>query len=321
MGLSRILQCAGLIVAALTLPMARGSEELTNLVYSDASRVWAAHINRLLSDPSELRVAIHDDGVDRKVVWLNYANPPRRMIRSESPRFIHVYAVNDDYAFDIAARSDQADVFWLDELGDSVPLAAPPESFDLFLPEATFMGYPLTCLVRRDLVTINSVELDRDTPSHVWIKAHVRKTVRLSEVPFVHFENQFLEGTDFEVCVSHGGDWKLISAKVTYPHGTIWNQENSTNSNGQVSLAVNAKNAGSTVRAYSSVLKQHPLRPLDDKLFYLAHYGLSESTAGFLMGSRLYILVFCSLFFGAVLFRILAYLAKRRRTKNSESVL
>jgi hypothetical protein len=321
MSSSQIFRCAGLIVVALTLcvPPVQGSDDLVNLVYSDASRAWAGQLNSLLSEPGEMHATVHEDGVDRRVVWLNYENPPRRLIRSESARFLHVHAVNHNHAFEISARQNDAGAFWLNELNESASLAAPAESYELFLPEATFMGYPLVSLVRRDLVTIDSVEPVVDKPSQLLIKGRMLKTERLAEPPFAFFASHFLQGTDLEVCVAPGNDWKLINATVRYPHGTIWYQENSVDTTGQVVTEVVAKNAGTTTRSYTRTLVTNSLRPFDDSIFYLPHYGLSESTAGFLMGSRRYILVFCALFFGAVFFRVLAYVVKRRRIKNSEA--
>ncbi len=292
------------------------AEELISVVYAEASQAWASQLGRLMSEPAELHAVVNEDGVDRHITWLNYSTPPRRMIRSESARFLHVYSVNDRYQFDISARADGNKTFWLNELKSQHESAAPPECYELFLPEGTFLGYPLVCLVRRDLVNILDVKPVASSPSQLLISGRVRKSQQVKEQPFALFAHHFVQDTEIEVCVSRDNDWKLVSARVTYPHGSLWEQQNRVDASGKVVTQVVAKHSGTVTREYTRTLTKGPLPPFDDASYYLPHYGLSESTAGYLMGSRRYILVFCGLFFGAILFRILASVVKRRQARN-----
>lgn len=320
MCLSVNLRCVIPVTAVLILSASssKGSEELIQLVYAEASRAWASEINRFLEDPSELHVTIRENGADRRVAWVNYSSPRRRMIRSESTGFIHVLSVNEKHTFWISARASDEGAFWLSDIKKSATSLAPPETYELFIPEASFLGYPLICIARRDLVNIDSVEPENGNPSQLVIKGSVKKSGRISEPPIAFFHNNLLKGTEFEVRVLRGGAWALRKATVRYPHGTIWEQDNSVDASGVIVTKVKAESAGSITRQYSRTLSRAVLRPFDEKPFYLSHYGLSESTAGFLRQSRQYILVFCGLFFGAIFFQVLAYVAKRRRTKQAE---
>lgn len=108
----------GVLAGFSFLSFASGEDSPANIrrVYSEASLVWAKQLNQFLDESSERHVTITEDGMTRQVVWLNYADPHRRLIRSTSKNAVHVYAVNGEYSFDITDVRN-AGRFQLNDLG------------------------------------------------------------------------------------------------------------------------------------------------------------------------------------------------------------
>ena len=309
--------CFGLLATVHLLSVASAEDPKTDVgrVYSEASLVWAKQLSRFLSEPSERHVSIAEDGMTRQVIWLNYTNPQRRLIQSTSDSAVHVYAVNGKYSFDITDVRSQGR-FQLNVLGPTADDTVITGSYESFFPEGTIVFYPVIALTRRDLVTISSIEKDPVSSEYIWITGTVLQTTESKEEPLSLFGNHWQAGTVLRACVNPSNEWKVVRSELEYPGGMRWTQVNTVTASDGIHSEVTGHFGGETVREYSFDWKEAALRPREDAVFFLPHYGLSESTAGYLMGSRRYILVFCGLFFGAIFFQILASVLKRRQAKD-----
>lgn len=295
-------------------------KRLTETLKRSAAPNWSAAINRLFAEDIAITVELTDDGADATILWRNYTAHSTRALTQKSPRYEHVWAANPKYHFDVT-KNLNGNGFALRAIssgkGDAANTAP---QLGMLVPEWTFFNTPLIAILDESLFRLDSVV--EDTDDQIRIDVHTIRDFTINRPPYFYFRNDYREGTEFTLWVDRSRSWRLTKATSVGPgQGMEWEQTVAVENSGKVIGHIVGKLRGEVEREYSYASMESPLPPYKKSEFYLPYYGLSESTASHLMSSRRYILVFCGLFFGAIFFRILAYVLKRQRIKNSEAAL
>lgn len=292
-------------------------EILIRNLKQSAAPAWSAGINRLFVQDIAVAVDLIDDGAVAKIVWRSYPSESAQMLSQNSDRYEHVWAANPKYAFDIT-RGKTSDKFALRALSGKHDAPASTRKLGILVPGWTFFETPLIAILDESLFHLESVSLD--SGNEIRIDVRTKKDFSINRPPFWYFRNRYPRETVFSLWVDPSRSWQLTRATSKGPgDGIEWEQTVNYDDPKRVVGHVAGTLRGVVEREYTFTAANISLPPYRDSEFYLPHYGLSESTASFLMGSRRYLLVFCGLFFGAIFFRVLAHVAKRRKEKPSEA--
>lgn len=315
------IKCLIVVIAIVCRPLcadeSADSKAITQSLQQSAAPKWAAAINALFVENMAVKVQLTDDGAEADVIWKNYSTHSAHVLKQKSSRYEHVWAANREYCFDIT-RSLTGPGFALRGLSAKRDPAGTAPQLGMLVPEWTFFGTPLMAILDKSHFHVDSIV--RDTNELVQVNLHTTQDFTLNSRPYLYFQNEFRQGTEFTLWLDPSKSWQLTKATSRGPgDGIEWEQIVESEGTGKRIGQVVGRLHGEIEREYSYVTRTIPLSPYNESEFYLPHYGLSESTAGFLMGSRQYILVFCTLFFGAILFRVLAYVLKQRRKRRSEA--
>ena len=231
------------------------------------------------------------------------------LVKWKLRKAISVSATNEGYSFDVYRKNDARSF----ELSSLAERGTWPRLNDLLLPECQVGGIPGWVFFDIRYFRIRECKMNSD--GTVNLNAECICDVDLATESYGIFGGKCVRGVLVELVLRKDARWKITAGRVN-DSSYRWQQSPGGHEreiifkmSGLPDRIVRYQVTVATAIRYDEVREQ----------FYLSYYGLSESTAGYLMGSRRYILVFCGLFIGAVLFRIVAYVVKQRRAKSPEA--
>jgi|GEM_PF-1550840 len=321
----RWLRAIVTLVAVAYCSITRGDEidvQLLARLQGEACRAWASSIDEVLQKDSERRIEGHHRGRPRKFLWLNFPDEKCRLVSCEYTRSSEVCGSNPKYDFQVLRATDERPEFELLALQRDVHAGDVFDEMQAVIPDVLWFGHPLYELFDSKAFRITKAKWVAGSGNGL---AEIR-AVSIADVQYQPgeprrvFSKMLRKGVEMQVFVDAANGWKLQNAVCSTP-GWILHQTVQQNQPGQQAVEYTVyrdERGGAQLDPKMGdkyTVTTVPPRPFEPEQFYLPHYGLSETTANFLLPSRGYIWTFCVLFVGAIGFRLLAHWLKKKQRK------